>query len=230
MNKAPRISWSPEEDDDIRQSYAAANGAFPTYRQQARDLNRRHHQGKPIRTASSVRRREAVLLNPDWKDGRGKSQTSRTQLLKGHRSPKHQLTRKPHAESRKLAISKANKNNPRVIAACKLAAKATATRHPELLRRGDPNHMVAKMWFLKDPDNKRHQFSNLVGFVLGNPHLFLPGEAVMRKPGKSNSIKAVGGLSNIRPRDSKHKRPQSWKGWTWDHASEREFLSNNSHP
>lgn len=60
-----RIPWTQAEDDDIRRVYAHANGGFPTYEAQAQSLNREHHAGRPIRSATAVRRREAKLLtNP----------------------------------------------------------------------------------------------------------------------------------------------------------------------
>lgn len=57
-----RLSWSAEEDDSIRLTYAHANGGFPTYGKQADQINRRFHGGKPVRSAQAIRRRETVLL------------------------------------------------------------------------------------------------------------------------------------------------------------------------
>lgn len=57
-----RVPWSVEEDESIKQTYAMANGGFPTYAQQATQINRAFHGGKPIRSASAVRRREGKLL------------------------------------------------------------------------------------------------------------------------------------------------------------------------
>lgn len=61
-NTKPRIPWTPEEDAAIGATYAQANGAFPTYAQQARDLNEEFHEGRPVRTASSVKTREGVVV------------------------------------------------------------------------------------------------------------------------------------------------------------------------
>lgn len=58
-----RVPWSADEDEDIRITYAYANGGFPSFRIQADELNRKYHGGKPVRTSSSVRNREAVLLS-----------------------------------------------------------------------------------------------------------------------------------------------------------------------
>ena len=59
-----RIPWTREEDESIKQTYAMANGAFPTYAQQAAWINKDLHGVNPIRSASSVRRRECKLLKP----------------------------------------------------------------------------------------------------------------------------------------------------------------------
>lgn len=57
-----RPSWSAEEDDSIRLTYAHANGGFPSYGKQADEINRLFHGGKPVRSAQAVRRREIALL------------------------------------------------------------------------------------------------------------------------------------------------------------------------
>jgi len=57
-----RVPFSEVEDDSIRSTYAHANGGFPTYASQAEDLNRRFHEGRKVRSANSVRRRECKLL------------------------------------------------------------------------------------------------------------------------------------------------------------------------
>lgn len=58
-----RVPWSADEDESIKLDYAYANGAFPSYHSQADELNRRFHGGKPVRSASAVRRREGRLLS-----------------------------------------------------------------------------------------------------------------------------------------------------------------------
>ncbi len=57
-----RIAWTQAEDDDILRVYNQSNVGFPTYVAQARKLNRLHHEGKEVRSARSVRRRECALL------------------------------------------------------------------------------------------------------------------------------------------------------------------------
>lgn len=56
--KMKTIPWTEAEDDDLRRDYNRANGAFPTYQQQADQINKRHHGGKPVRSAASVTRRD----------------------------------------------------------------------------------------------------------------------------------------------------------------------------
>jgi hypothetical protein len=58
-----RVPWSADEDEAIRITYAYANGAFPSYRSQAAGLNRKFHDGKPVRSAASVRNREGKILS-----------------------------------------------------------------------------------------------------------------------------------------------------------------------
>ena len=58
-----RVPWSAEEDESISRDYANANGAFPSYGSQAAGLNRKFHDGKPVRSPSAVRRREGKLLS-----------------------------------------------------------------------------------------------------------------------------------------------------------------------
>ena len=58
-----RTEWTTEEDEQILLDYAYANGGFISYRQQAEFINAKFHSGRPVRSASSVRRREAQLLS-----------------------------------------------------------------------------------------------------------------------------------------------------------------------
>jgi hypothetical protein len=62
LQRLVRIPWALEEDADILRVYQHANGGFPTYAAQAQKLNREHHEGKSVRSAASVRRRECALL------------------------------------------------------------------------------------------------------------------------------------------------------------------------
>ena len=39
VQRLVRVPWSADEDEDIRLTYAYANGAFPSYRSQASDLS-----------------------------------------------------------------------------------------------------------------------------------------------------------------------------------------------
>jgi len=57
-----RVPWSADEDEDIKITYAYANGGFPSYRSQAAELNRKFHGGKSVRSAAGVRRREGKIL------------------------------------------------------------------------------------------------------------------------------------------------------------------------
>lgn len=54
--------WTKQEDQYILDVYNQANGAFPTYKSQAAQINTDFHSGLPIRNAQSVRRREGKLL------------------------------------------------------------------------------------------------------------------------------------------------------------------------
>lgn len=54
--------WTTQEDQYIFDIYNQANGAFPTYKQQAAQINASFHNGEPIRNAQQVRRREGKLL------------------------------------------------------------------------------------------------------------------------------------------------------------------------
>ena len=58
-----RVPWSADEDESIELDYAYANGGFNTYRSQADGLNRKFHDGNPVRSAAAVRRREGKLLS-----------------------------------------------------------------------------------------------------------------------------------------------------------------------
>ena len=152
--------------------------------------------------------------------GRGSNPASRANLMLGHKSPKHALPRGSYDAQRVDAVRRANTANPKVIAATRQAGAQTHAAHPELFGRAQSTHINAKAWFLKSPDGRPWQFENLVAFVLEHPELFPPGYAELRDPRRSNSIKAVGGLNNIRPGgNAKGRRAQSWFGWVWDHAA-----------
>ncbi len=60
--RRPRVFWTEEEDAAIAAHFMQANGAFISYRKQAECLNEMFHGGKPVRTGSSVRRREISIL------------------------------------------------------------------------------------------------------------------------------------------------------------------------
>jgi hypothetical protein len=49
-----RVPWSEAEDQDIRNWYDQANGAFLSYRYMASELNRLYHGGKPVRKPGAV--------------------------------------------------------------------------------------------------------------------------------------------------------------------------------
>lgn len=57
-----RVRWTEAEDDDIRIAWESANGAFVPRRMQAEMLNARYHGGESVRSESSIRRRERVVL------------------------------------------------------------------------------------------------------------------------------------------------------------------------
>jgi hypothetical protein len=55
------VPWSAAEDEDLRWWYGAANGAMTSYRHMSEELNRRYHDGKPVRTISAVCRRDGHI-------------------------------------------------------------------------------------------------------------------------------------------------------------------------
>jgi len=57
-----RIPWTEAEDAEIVRAYNQANGAFPTYSEQAGELNREFHEGRPVRSVSALKRRWKALL------------------------------------------------------------------------------------------------------------------------------------------------------------------------
>lgn len=54
--------WTSQEDQYILDIYRQANGAFPTYKEQAAQINAEFHNGLPVRNAQSVRKREGKVL------------------------------------------------------------------------------------------------------------------------------------------------------------------------
>lgn len=57
-----RVAWSEEEDDYIKMEYARANGKLTPYKTMATYLNETFHSNLKIRSASSVCRREGVVV------------------------------------------------------------------------------------------------------------------------------------------------------------------------
>lgn len=58
-----RIPWTREEDEWIQENYAQANGGFNPRDVEADTLNRKFHNGNPVRNSQSLARRECKVLN-----------------------------------------------------------------------------------------------------------------------------------------------------------------------
>lgn len=69
----------------------------------------------------------------------------------------------------------------------------------------------AKIWTVKDPNNKTHTFTNLLHFVRQNPHLFDPADTVWRK--KKSGAEWCRASSGIGGLASKSNQAHQWKGW-----------------
>lgn len=87
------------------------------------------------------------------------------------------------------------------------------------------NHVTAKGFRFRNPDNRVFYGKNIAEFVRANPHLFIPEDVIWRSQKKKRitapkTCRAVNGLLSLRP-NRKHPRG-SWKGWTWISDTERE--------
>lgn len=61
------VPWLPDEDDMLRMWYGYANGAFVPYDVMADELNKRFHDGRPVRKRGAIVRREGhVLWGKPW--------------------------------------------------------------------------------------------------------------------------------------------------------------------
>ena len=98
-----------------------------------------------------------------------------------------------------------------------------AANHPR--RQSVPNNFVAKLWKLRNPENKVFIFKNLTHFVRTNPQLFHDDEIVWMND--KNGVKyclATVGLRSLRPTRKNVKG--TWHGWRW--ISDMETMENDS--
>jgi hypothetical protein len=80
---------------------------------------------------------------------------------------------------------------------------------------------TAKLWALRNPQNRDFYFKNLNDFVRNNEGLFSQEEVVWKGKGKGRYCPAIRGLARLSPR---RKFPNcSWHGWTWISIHERRF-------
>jgi hypothetical protein len=123
--------------------------------------------------------------------------------------------------SRQIA-ARANASNPN-LNNCKTRLNL-GKKHNAPGYAAGPEHRKARLWRLRDPDGRVHEFHNLTSFIRNNPQLFDARDVVWKptKPGSSMARCLAQNLSCLSPRQ-KNPRVGSWKGWTWVSIHERRF-------
>ena len=105
-------------------------------------------------------------------------------------------------------------NLQRIHRECKDAWHASARKNPKL--NATTQHIAAKLWVLRDPTGKTHEFRNLKKWVRDNENLFDAEDVIWKLNGGQENqawCRAFQGLARLRPSSS--KLLPEWHGWTW---------------
>lgn len=119
-------------------------------------------------------------------------------------------------EARRIAgMNKSEKTAAQRRSALSMTEKQQATRNKMPKFTKNESHIAAKIWRLRDPNNRVHAFKNLANWIRLNPEMFLPEDIAW----KGNNCRAHSGISSLSP--YKKEPAGSWKGWTWYSQTER---------